>query len=60
MRDCIGGWKLINFLTISYKLVAKALALRICSVAKYVVRPKWTRFVQGSGQPRRKCSGPER
>jgi hypothetical protein len=36
-RNSIGGWWPITFLIVAYKIMAKALALRIRLVARYVV-----------------------
>jgi len=46
-RDTIGGWRPITLLSVAYKIMAKAMARKIHSVAKNVVRQEQVGFVQG-------------
>lgn len=46
-RDTIGGWRPITLLSVAYKIIAKAMAMRIRAVARSVVRKQQTGFVQG-------------
>lgn len=47
VRDSIGSWQPITLLIFAYKIMVEALALRIWSVAKYVLRPERIGFVWG-------------
>lgn len=46
-RDSIGGWRPITLLRIAYKILPKAIALRIRNVARNIVRREQIGFVQG-------------
>ena len=47
IRDTIGGWHPNMLLGISYKIMAKTLAVRIQGIAKKVVHQELTSFVLG-------------
>lgn len=45
--ETIGGWRPITLLSVSCKILAKALALRMQRVVSWIVREEETGFVQG-------------
>ena len=46
-RDSIGGRRPITLLSVTYKIMVKAVALRVRDVARKIVRREKTGFVQG-------------
>ena len=44
-EDTISGWRPITLQITSYKIIAKALAIRIKFVVQEIVKPKQTRFI---------------
>ena len=46
-ENTIAGWRPITLLNTSYKIIAKALAMRIKPVVQSIVRPEQTGFIKG-------------
>ena len=44
-KDSISGWRPITLLNVSYKILAKAIAILIQKIAAHIVRQEQTGFV---------------